>query len=156
MRNKKDHRRDISSDAKYQNKELARFINNLMLAGNKATVEKFVYRAIQQVSDLTGIKDISLLFEKILANITISHELRSRRVGGATYPVPKLLEDYRSLSKTLKLLVKIIRNVEGKALDEAIKNVFMDAYNKTGTIFAAYTNLVTAVDSNRVNTVYRW
>jgi len=156
MRNKKDHRRDICSDAKYQSKELARFINNLMLAGNKATVEKFVYRAIQQVSDLTGMKDIPLLFEKILANITISHELRSRRVGGATYQVPKLLEDYRSLSKTLKLLVKTIRNVEGKALDEAIKNVFMDAYNKTGAIFAAYTNLGTAVDSNRVNTVYRW
>ena len=66
MRNKKDHRRDICSDAKYQSKELARFINNLMLAGNKATVEKFVYRAIQQVSDLTGMKDIPLLFEKIL------------------------------------------------------------------------------------------
>lgn len=156
MRKKRNLKRNINGDVKYGSVEIAKFVNNLMLAGNKATIETYFYKAIGEVSQTTGITDIPLLFEKILANISISHELRSRRVGGATYQVPKILEGYRSLSKTIKLLVKIIRSINGKALDEAIKIVLMDAYNKTGQIFSAYSNLHTAVESNKVNAVYRW
>lgn len=156
MRRKRNHKRDIPGDTRYNNKEMAKFINNLMLAGNKGTVEKFFYEAMNKVSELTNVKDIPLLFGKIISNVTLAYELRSRRVGGATYQVPKLLEDYRSLSKTIKLLVKTIRNVEGKALNVAIADVFMDAYNKTGGIYVAYTSLTNAVESNKVNTVYRW
>jgi ribosomal protein S7 len=117
---------------------------------------KSIIVALKRAADSVGMTDVHLFFEKTLANIAISHELRSRRVGGATYQVPKVLEDYRSLSKTLKLIVKVIRGIQGKSLDVAIAIVLTDAYNKTGSIFSAYTNLSTAVESNRVNSVYRW
>lgn len=156
MRKKKNHQRNIGKDLKYDNANIAKFINNLMLAGNKGTVEKFLYKALIEVAKSTGMTDISLMFEKIMSNVNISHELRSRRVGGATYQVPKVLEDYRSISRTIKFLVKNVRNISGKTLDEAIKIVLLDAYNKTGNIYSAYINLSTAVESNRVNAVYRW
>lgn len=156
MRKKKNHQRNIGKDLKYDNANIAKFINNLMLAGNKGTVEKFLYKALIEVAKNTGMTDISLMFEKIMSNVNISHELRSRRVGGATYQVPKVLEDYRSISRTIKFLVKNVRNISGKTLDEAIKIVLLDAYNKTGNIYSAYINLSTAVESNRVNAVYRW
>ena len=156
MRKKRIPQREINKDLKYDNIYIAKFINNLMYAGNKVTIEKFVYKALISVSKNTGNKDIALMFDKIIANVKISYELRSRRVGGATYQVPKVLEEYRALSKTIKFLVKIIRSINGKALDEAISIVLLDAYNKTGNIYSAYTNLSTAVESNRVNAVYRW
>lgn len=156
MRKKKNHQRNIGKDLKYESNNIAKLINNLMLAGNKGTIEKFIYKALTEVAKATGATDIHQMFEKIMSNISISHELRSRRVGGATYQVPKVLEDYRSISKTIKFIVKNIRNVTGKSLDEAIKIVLLDAYNKTGNIYSAYMNLSTAVESNRVNAVYRW
>lgn len=156
MRKKKNHQRNIGKDLKYESVNIAKFINNLMLSGNKSTVEKFIYKALTEVAKTTGMTDINSMFEKIMSNIHISHELRSRRVGGATYQVPKVLEDYRATSKTIKFLVKTIRGINGKSLDEAIKNVLLDAYNKTGSIYSAYVNLSTAVESNRVNAVYRW
>jgi small subunit ribosomal protein S7 len=156
MRKKKNHKRNIIADSKYQSQDLAKFINNLMYAGNKATVEKFTYIAIKKVSEKVGIDDIPLLFTKIISNIMVTHELRSRRVGGATYQVPKLLADYRSLAKTLKLLVDVIRKIKGKSLDEAITTVFFDAYNKTGQVSDKYRKLNTDIESNRVNAVYKW
>jgi small subunit ribosomal protein S7 len=156
MRKKKNHQRNIGKDLKYENTNIAKLINNLMLAGNKGTVEKFIYKALIEVAKITGATDISLMFEKIMSNVNVSHELRSRRVGGATYQVPKVLEEYRSISRTIKFLVKNIRKISGKTLDEAIKIVLLDAYNKTGNIYSAYVNLSTEVESNRVNAVYRW
>jgi small subunit ribosomal protein S7 len=156
MRKKRNYRREIGQDLKYNSNLIGRFINNLMLAGNKSTVEKFIYKALIKVAKTLNSNDIGLMFEKILNNIIISHELRSRRVGGATYQVPKPLENYRSVSRTIKFLVKNVRSIKGKTLDEAIETILLDAYNKTGSIYSAYINLNNAVEANRVNAVYRW
>ena len=58
--------------------------------------------------------------------------------------------------KFIKFLVKNVRSIKGKTLDEAIETILLDAYNKTGSIYSAYINLNNAVEANRVNAVYRW
>lgn len=158
MRKKRIYKKNREVDLKHQSFLINKFMNNIMLGGNKATVEKFTYLALENVAKELNMesKDINTIFEKTLNNVVITHDLRSRRVGGATYQVPKPLDKERMIGKTIKFLVKHIRASKAKSLDESIKNIILDAYKQTGSIYSAYISNNNAIESNRVNSVYRW
>jgi small subunit ribosomal protein S7 len=155
MRKKRDYKRNIQPDLKYGSTLIAMLINCLTLAGKKATAEKFVYKALLEIEKIL-LNSPAAFIETIVNNVIICVELVQKRVGGATYQVPKPLTNQRSISKTIKFLVKMIRSINGKTLNEAVRTVLLDAYNKTGPIYTAYNNLNNAAEANRVNAVYRW
>lgn len=155
MRKKRNYERSVVPDVKYGSKELTKMINNLMYQGNKTTIEKFLYKALEKGSSDLKMEPMAF-FNKAVENVTIPFELRSRRVGGATYQVPRPLEGKRSFEKTIKLITLKIKEEKAAALDVKILKVLMDAYNKTGAIYHTLNSLINAAEANKVNAVYRW
>lgn len=155
MRKKRNYDRAVVPDVKYGSRELTKMINNLMYEGNKATIEKFIYKALDKGALGLNIEPM-VFFAKAVESVTIPFELRSRRVGGATYQVPRPLEGKRSFEKTIKLITTKIKEEKAADLDEKIFKVLMDAYHKTGPIYHTLNSLINAAEANKVNSVYRW
>lgn len=152
MRRKRNYDRHIMPDVKYSSKEITKFINNLMYAGNKATIEKFFYDALERGAKENNTTPLEF-FNTAIKNATVHWELRSRRVGGVTYQVPRALEGKRSFGRTVKLMTKIIKKASGTSLDVKIFDVLTD--NK-GLISQALNELQRQMEANKVHAMYRW
>ena len=155
MRKKRNYERAIIPDVKYGSTELTKMINNIMYQGNKSTITKFLYKALEEGAIEVNMEPM-MFFTRVLENTMIPFELRSRRVGGATYQVPRPLEGKRALGKTIKLLTSKMKEGKSTSLDEKIRDVLLDAFYKRGPIHHSLNTLINAAENNKVNSVYRW
>ena len=124
-------KRDVLPDAKYNDKRVAKLINQVMLDGKKQIAIKIVYRAFDIVSQKTS-KDAIVIFEEALANIMPVLEVKARRVGGATYQVPIEVRADRRQTLALRWLVVFSRKRGEKTMQERLANELIDAVNNTG------------------------
>ncbi|NSM56825.1 30S ribosomal protein S7 [Wolbachia endosymbiont of Atemnus politus] len=136
-RRNKTKKREISPDSRYGSILLMRFINVIMKCGKKSIAEKIVYGALSLAEKKIDKSGISI-FETAVENVTPSIEVRSRRVGGATYQVPVEVRKDRAISLALRWIAKAAsaaRKKSGKTSADCLQSEIIDAYNKRGGAF---------------------
>jgi len=131
MRGKQAPKRDIKPDLKYNSATVARFINKVMLRGQKETSRKIVYQAFDLIKTKLN-KEPLEVFEAAIRNTSPLLEVKARRIGGATYQVPMEVRPERKLALSMRWIIQASRSKKGGKTSEFLANEIMDAYNNTG------------------------
>jgi small subunit ribosomal protein S7 len=148
-------RREILPDPKYKDKLVSKLINKIMLDGKKPAAEAVVYHAFNLLSEKT--KDDPLkVFKDALENIKPMLEVRSRRVGGATYQVPMEVRSERRVSLGLRWLVLFARERGEKSMEEKLAGEILDAHQKRGGSIKKREDVHRMAEANRAFAHYRW
>ena len=142
-------------DAKYKSLLLAKFINFIMYDGNKMAAEKIIYTAFKQIKDKTK-EDPIKIFNEAINNIRPNLEVRSRRVGGATYQVPVEVKIKRSQTLALRWLLEATRKRKNKTMSDKLINELMDAYQKKGSAIKKREDTHRMAESNKAFAHFRW
>ena len=148
-------KRTILPDHKFKDFVLAKFMNRIMLDGKKSTSEKIVYGAFDLVSKKTD-KEAIEFFHEALNNVKPSLEVRSRRVGGATYQVPMEVRQERGTAMALRWLVTFSRARNGKSMAQKLAGELMDAANETGSAVKKREDTHKMAEANKAFAHYRY
>jgi len=155
MRRRKAPVREIMPDPVHGSKILTKFINKIMWDGKKSTAEKIMYGALDIMSsrgEKTGIE----VFNAAIENIKPVIEVKSRRVGGATYQVPVEVRPVRQLSLAIRWLTDAARKRNERTMAERLANELMDAANDKGTSFKRKEDTYKMAEANKAFAHYRW
>lgn len=155
MRRRKAPIREIMPDPVYGSKILTKFINKIMMDGKKSIAEKIIYSAIDIISsrgEKTGIDT----FNDAIENIKPIIEVKSRRVGGATYQVPVEVRPVRQLSLAIRWLVDTSRKRNERTMAERLANELMDAATDKGSAFKKKEDTYKMAEANKAFAHYRW
>src|SRR5215210_2336071 len=147
--------RPIDSDALHGSKLVQQIINKVMVSGKKSTAEKIVYDALDIVSRRTGAQPVEALEASIQA-LTPSLEVRSRRVGGATYQVPVEVQSRRARTLAVRWLTEFARNRREKTMAERLAGELLDAQNQQGGAFKRKDDIYRMAQANKAFAHYRW
>ncbi|MDJ0786952.1 MAG: 30S ribosomal protein S7 [Myxococcota bacterium] len=148
-------KREILPDPKYGDKMVARFTNVMMLDGKKSTAEHIVYGAFDFIEDKTR-NDPLGMFRRALDNVRPRIEVKSRRVGGATYQVPIEVRPERATSLAMRWIMGAARSRDGKSLREKLANELIDAANERGEAVKKREDTHRMADANKAFSHYRW
>jgi len=148
-------KRDILPDAKYGDKVLTKFMNNLMLDGKKSVAETIVYGALERVQSKLKRAPIEA-FHEALENVKPSVEVRSRRVGGATYQVPVEVRSERREALAIRWLITAARKRNEHTMEERLAAELADAVNNRGTAVKKREDTHKMADANKAFSHYRW
>jgi len=148
-------KREILPDAKYGDKVLTKFMNNLMLDGKKSVAESIVYGALSRVETKLKREPISA-FHEALENVKPSVEVRSRRVGGATYQVPVEVRTERREALAIRWLIIAARKRNENTMEERLAAELADAVNNRGTAVKKREDTHKMADANKAFSHYRW
>jgi len=154
-RKKQAPKRIFYPDTKYSSLVLAKFINFVMYDGKKATSEKIIYDALEKIRNKTKDDPIKI-FNEAVANIRPNLEVRSRRVGGATYQVPQEVNTKRSQTLALRWLLEATRKRKNKSMSDKLFSELMDASQKKGAAMKKRENTHRMAESNKAFAHYRW
>ena len=148
-------KREILPDAKYGDRVVTKFMNNLMLDGKKSIAEGIVYGALDRVQ--TRLKRPAVeAFHEALDNVKPSVEVRSRRVGGATYQVPVEVRPRRANTLAIRWLVDFARARRERTMAECLAAELMDAANGLGAAMKKRDDMQKMAESNKAFAHYRW
>ena len=148
-------KREILPDPVYNSVVITKFVNVLMERGKKSTAERILYGALEIVSKKSGEAPMEA-FEKALNNIKPVVEVKSRRVGGATYQVPVEVRAGRSTTLALRWLVGYARQRREKTMTERLMNEILDASNGLGAAVKRREDTHKMAESNKAFAHYRW
>ena len=148
-------KRDVLPDPVYNNKVVAKLINNIMLDGKKGIAEKIVYGAFEQIQAKTG-KDPIEVFEQAMNNIMPVLEVKARRIGGATYQVPIEVRPDRRQALALRWITTFSRKRGEKTQVERLAGELMDAANNTGASVKSKEDMHKMAEANKAFAHYRW
>jgi small subunit ribosomal protein S7 len=154
-RRKKVVRRLDVPDAKYKNKNVARFINKMMLDGKRSLSERIIYDAFEAIEAKQKRPPVDV-FEQALKNVTPTIEVKPRRVGGSTYQVPVDVRRDRGNALAMRWLIKAARNRTGRSMSEKLANEFMDAAAGQGATIKKREETHKMAESNKAFAHYRW
>ena len=155
MRRRAAVKRVVIPDAKYNSVLVAKFMNYVMLDGKKSIVEKAIYAALEEIAEKLKKEPVEA-FAELIEKITPKIEVRSRRIGGATYQVPVEVSDRRGLSLALKWLTISIRKQSGKTLAEKIVKSLLEVSNSTGWAFKKKEEVFRMAEANKAFASYSW
>jgi small subunit ribosomal protein S7 len=148
-------RREVMPDAVYNNRLVTQLINKVLLDGKKSVAEAIVYGALEGAREKSGTDPVVLL-KRALENVKPALEVRSRRVGGATYQVPVEVRPVRSTTLALRWLVDFSRARREKTMTERLMNELLDASNGLGAAVKRREDMHKMAESNRAFAHYRW
>lgn len=148
-------KREVLPDAKYGDRILTKFMNNLMIDGKKSVAERIVYNALERVEEKIKRAPVEV-FHEALENIKPSVEVRSRRVGGATYQVPVEVRPERREALAIRWLITACRNRNENTMEERLAGELMDAVNARGTAVKKREDTHKMADANKAFSHYRW
>lgn len=148
-------RREVTPDAKYNNRLVTQLINKILWDGKKATAEAIVYGAFDIVAEKTD-GDALSAFKKAMDNVRPTLEVRPKRVGGATYQVPIEVNSRRSTTLAIRWLVGFSRKRREKTMAERLAGEIMEAANGTGASVKKREDLYKMAEANRAFSHYRW
>ena len=148
--------RGIPPDARYQNVTVTRLINKIMTCGKKSTAEKIVYGALYTIEEGQESKDPVTVLEQAVRNATPQLEVKSRRIGGATYQVPVEVRPARSLSLAIRWLIASARARPGKSMAEKLAGELSDAAKGQGATVKKRDDTHRMAEANRAFAHYRW
>ncbi|TLD97698.1 30S ribosomal protein S7 [Helicobacter jaachi] len=155
MRRRKATVREILGDPIYNNKVVTKFINKMMFDGKKSVSEKIIYAAFNRIEEKSGEKGIDI-FEKALERVKPLVEVRSRRVGGATYQVPVEVRPARQQSLSIRWLLEATRKRNERTMVERLAGELMDAANDRGAAFKKKEDVHKMAEANKAFAHYRW
>jgi len=148
-------RRPLVDDPVYGSKVVTQLVNRVLLDGKKTVAERIVYGALETVRERTEQDPVSVL-KRALENIRPALEVRSRRVGGATYQVPVEVRPARAPTLALRWLVDFSRQRREKTMTERLANEILDASNGLGAAVKRREDMHKMAESNRAFAHYRW
>ena len=154
-RKKQAPKRIFYPDSKYNSLVLAKFINFVMYDGKKETSEKIIYGALDKIKDKTK-EDPIKVFNEAVNNIRPNLEVRSRRVGGATYQVPQEVKTKRSQTLALRWSLEASRKRKNKTMSDKLFNELMDAFQKKGSAIKKREDTHKMAESNKAFAHFRW
>jgi small subunit ribosomal protein S7 len=147
--------RKVEPDAIYRNRLVQQVINKVMLDGKKSVAEKIVYDALAILGERSGQDPVEQLEEGIKA-LTPTLEVRSRRVGGATYQVPVEVPPRRARTLAVRWLVQFARQRREKTMSQRLANELLDAQQQQGNAFKRKDDVYRMAVANRAFAHYRW
>ena len=147
--------RELSPDPVYSSRLVTQVINKVMLDGKKSTAEKIVYDALALVSERSGKPPVEVL-EQAIKTVTPVLEVRSRRVGGATYQVPVEVPPRRARTLAVRWLTEFARNRREKTMAERLAGELLDAQNQQGGAFKRKDDIYRMAQANKAFAHYRW
>ncbi|NQV58313.1 MAG: 30S ribosomal protein S7 [Alphaproteobacteria bacterium] len=148
-------KREILPDAKYGDRVLTKFMNSLMVHGKKSTAETILYGALERVEEKAH-QDPVQVFHEALENIKPALEVRSRRVGGATYQVPVEVRTDRSQALAIRWLISAARGRSENTMVERLSGEILDASNARGSSVKKREDTHRMAEANRAFSHYRW
>ena len=154
-RRRRPERRKIPPDPKYNHVGLSQFINKVMLNGKKTTSQRIVYQALEQV-EREARRPALELFEQALRNATPMLEVRSRRVGGATYQVPREVRPERRTALAMRWIVGAARASGGRPMAERLAHELLECFRGQGAAVRRKEELHRMAEANRAFAHYRW
>ncbi|MCF6775815.1 30S ribosomal protein S7 [Thiotrichales bacterium 19X7-9] len=148
-------KRQVLPDPKYKNETVAKFVNHIMKDGKKSIAEKIVYRAFDTIKEKTG-KDEIDTFDKALESIAPMVEVKSRRVGGATYQVPVEVRPERQMALAMRWLIEAARSRKEKSMGLRVAHEMMDAVDGRGAAVKKREDTHRMAEANKAFAHYRW
>lgn len=148
-------KREIIPDAKYGDVVLTKFMNSIMIAGKKSAAEGIVYGAFDEVEEKARQNPVEV-FHQALDNVKPAVEVRSRRVGGATYQVPVEVRPDRRQALAIRWLIAAARARNEKTMVERLSGELLDASNNRGAAVKKREDTHRMADANRAFSHYRW
>lgn len=155
MRKAKPKKRIILPDPKFNDTLVTKFVNNLMLRGKKSTAFEIFYDAIDIVAEKTK-EDGVEVWKKALANVTPSVEVRSRRIGGATFQIPSEIRPDRKMSIGMKALVNFARKRHEKSMSQKLAGEIMSAFKEEGAAFKRKEDTHRMAEANKAFSHFRF
>jgi len=155
-RRRKADKRDIIPDPIFNDRVLSRFINIVMNDGKKSIAEKIVYKALNNAASKLKIKNAIDLFKTALNNVKPGIEVRSRRVGGATYQVPVEVRNERALALAIRWIVDASRKRNEKSMVDRLAQELIDANENKGASIKKKEDTHKMAEANRAFAHYRW
>ncbi|GAA1886435.1 30S ribosomal protein S7 [Williamsia serinedens] len=148
-------KRPLINDPVYGSPLVTQLVNKILLDGKKSTAERIVYQALEQARDKTG-TDPVITLKRALDNVRPALEVKSRRVGGATYQVPVEVKPNRANTLALRWLVTFSRQRREKTMVERLANELLDASNGLGAAVKRREDTHKMAEANRAFAHYRW
>ncbi len=148
-------KREVLPDALFGDAVVTKFINYLMYDGKKSVAERLVYGAFERMQKRTGSEPLQV-FHDALENVKPDLEVRSRRVGGATYQVPVEVRTERAQALAIRWMINASRNRSETTMTERLSNEFMDAANSRGSAVKKREDTHRMAEANRAFSHYRW
>lgn len=154
-RRKRAEQRSVLPDPKYNSVLVTKFINGLMQRGKKSLAEKIFYSALEYIEEKTKKGGLEV-FEKAVENVKPILEVRSRRVGGATYQVPIEVRQNRKQALALRWIIGFAKNRSGKSMAEKLANELIDASNNGGSSIKKREDTHKMAEANKAFAHFRW
>lgn len=148
-------KRAIIPDPKFGDQVLTKFMNNLMLDGKKSVAERIVYGALDRVAEKSG-GDPVALFHEALENVSPAVEVRSRRVGGATYQVPVEVRPDRKQALAIRWMIDAARKRSERTMVDRLSSELLDAAQNRGAAVKKREDTHRMAEANRAFSHYRW
>jgi small subunit ribosomal protein S7 len=156
MRRRRPDRREVIGDGRYNSVVVGRFIRVCMYDGKLSTAESGVYAALDRLKTKTGEDNVVDVFQKALDNVRPHLEVKSRRVGGATYQVPIEVRHDRSIALAMRWIRDYARGKKGRPFGERLSNELLDAYKGEGSAVKKREDTHKMAEANRAFAHYRW
>ena len=154
-RRRRAEKREILPDPKFKDLVVSKFMNNLMLDGKKSVSEKIVYGAFEEIENKLKRPPLEI-FHEALDNIKPTAEVRSRRVGGATYQVPVEVRPQRREALAIRWLIKASRDRNEKTMKDRLASELIDAVNTRGSAIKKKEDTHKMAEANKAFSHYRW
>jgi len=155
MPRKKKEKRIIPPDPVYDNVIVAKFINQVMRRGKKTIAQKIVYKAFDIIKEETK-KEPLEIFEQALKNAAPLLEVKSKRIGGATYQVPREVRGDRRLTLAMRWIIKAAKSRKGKPMREKLAGELIEAANNTGVAIKKKEDTHRMAEANRAFAHFAW
>ena len=154
-RRKKVNKRELELDPRYKDTTISKFLNIIMLDGKKTTAEKILYSILEKISKEKKMDAIKF-FHDVLNNVKPRVEVRSRRVGGATYQVPIEVKSDRSQALAIRWIIDSARKRGGKNMTTKLYQEFLDAHQNKGGAVKKREDTHKMADANKAFAHFRW
>ena len=154
-RRRRAEKREVLPDAKYGDRVLTKFMNCLMLDGKKSVAEAIVYGALERVEGRAKVDPVQV-FHDALSNVKPHLEVRSRRVGGATYQVPVEVRSDRAQALAIRWLINSARARSENTMTERLSGELLDAANQRGSAVKKREDTHRMAEANKAFSHYRW
>lgn len=155
-RRRRATKRTIAPDPIYNSYVLSKFINKVMISGKKSTARKIIYRALEKFAERVKAEDPLTAFEQALENAKPTLEVKSRRIGGATYQVPVEIPADRRISMAMKWIIMYANEKVGKSMEEGLSQELADCYNNQGSTIKKKDDTHKMAEANKAFAHYKW
>lgn len=155
-RKKKSIARPVAPDPRYNSVAVSRFVGRMMWEGKRSVSRNIVYDAFENLKKKDTDKEPLEIFLKALDNVKPALEVKSRRVGGATYQVPVEIRETRREALSMRWIINAARSRSGRSMSERLASELFEAFNNTGNAYKKKEDTHRMADANKAFAHYRW